>query len=445
MIGFETTGNATITIFDDVPILTTDPWIKGKPYFGSWSHAYKIPNEQLENILSTKYIWLSHGHPDHIDPESLDLFKKKIFLIPDHYGDRIYNELSKNFKCKKIKSNNWFELSKNIRIKSFADWNQDACLLIEINKKDIILNLNDGSALGWSKEIKKTISQYKNRFLMKLISRGDADMINFYNHHNEFILPLASEEKSCGESYSYYMKKWKCNYAVPFSCFHKYSRKDSIPMNRFTTRLEDHYLNFNQKIGELLPAFIRWDTSKSNFLNIKTHKNLDEDENPENFGDNWSDELDSDDKTIIKNYFMKFDHLKEKFGFINFRIGNKDFLIKLSNRKEGIEFSTPRNSLVFAIKNQIFDDILIGNFMKTKLINIPSLYPNFTPYVTKYGDNGLSKSKEELKKYFDYYKLNSANYWLDYLKIKSEGIIRPKIEKYKNIYFLARKIKRKIL
>ena len=62
----------------------------------------------------------------------------------------------------------------------------------------------------------------------------------------------------------------------------------------------------------------------------------------------------------------------------------------------------------------------------------------------KYGDNGMSRSKEELKKYFEYYKFNSANYWLDYLKIKSESIIRPKIEKYKNFYFFARKIKRKI-
>ena len=81
--------------------------------------------------------------------------------------------------------------------------------------------------------------------------------------------------------------------------------------------------------------------------------------------------------------------------------------------------------------------------MKTKLINVPSLYPDFTPYVTKYGDNGKAKSSEELKNYFDYYKFNSVNYWLDYLKIKSESIIRPKIEKYKNIYFAARYIKRK--
>ena len=443
MIGFETIGNATITVFDDLPVLTTDPWINGKPYFGSWSHAYEIPSEQKKNIFNSKFVWLSHGHPDHIDPDSLDLFKEKTFLIADHYGERIFNDLSKNYKCLKIKSNEWFKISKNIRIKSFADWNQDSSLLIEINKKDIIFNLNDGSALGWSKEIKKIISQYNNRFLMKLISWGDADMINFYNHHNEFILPLASEKKPCGESYSYYMKKWNCNFSVPFSCFHKYSRSDSISMNKFTTPLEEHYKNFNDKSGNLLPAFIRWDSIKSDYIKINPNKNLNNSEKPENYGDNWNDDLDNQDKEVIKNYFLEFEHLKRKFGFLNFKIGKKDFIIKLSSKKEGIEFNTPRNSLIFAIKNNIFDDILIGNFMKTKLINVPSLYPDFTPYVTKYGDNGMSKSQKELKKYFDYYRFNSANYWLDYLKLKSENIIRPKIEKYKSIYFIARSLKRK--
>ena len=445
MLGVQTIGNATLIAYDDVPILATDPWMGGDhyAYFGSWHLPYDIPNNIKEDIIKSKYIWFSHGHPDHIDPDSLDLFKEKIFLIPDHYGDRIFNDLSKNYKCQKVKSNAWIDLSKNIRIKSFADWNQDSSLLIEIAKKDIIFDLNDGSALGWSKEIKKIISNYKNRFLMKLISWGDADMINFYNHHNEFLLPLASEKKPCGESYVYYMKKWNCNFAVPSSCFHKYSRSDSVSMNKFITPLEEHYNSFNNKNGELLPAFIKWDTNKSDYLKINPEKNLNDPEKYESFGDNWIDELDSEDQTILKNYFSKFDHLKKKFGFINFRVGNKDFIIKLSNKKEGVEFNAPRNSLIFSIKNDIFDDILIGNFMKTKLINVPSLYPDFTPYVAKYGDNGMARSDQELKKYFDYYKLNSTNYWLDYLKIKSENIIRPKIEKYKSLYFLARSIKRK--
>ena len=77
-----------------------------------------------------------------------------------------------------MKSNSWFQVSKNIRIKSFADWNQDTTL-IEILKKDIILNLNDAEARGWSGEIKKIIKPYKNRFLLKLVNEGTADMINF--------------------------------------------------------------------------------------------------------------------------------------------------------------------------------------------------------------------------------------------------------------------------
>ena len=54
MIGFETIGNATLTLFDDEPILTTDPWVFGNPYFGSWGHKYIIPEEQLNNIVITQ-------------------------------------------------------------------------------------------------------------------------------------------------------------------------------------------------------------------------------------------------------------------------------------------------------------------------------------------------------------------------------------------------------
>ena len=119
MIGFETIGNATLTVFDGKPVLTTDPWLDGKPYFGSWKHAYEIPNQQRENILNSKYVWLSHGHPDHIDPDSF-FFKDKTFLIADHYGNRIFNDLSKQFKCIKLISNKWFEISKKCKNKIFC-------------------------------------------------------------------------------------------------------------------------------------------------------------------------------------------------------------------------------------------------------------------------------------------------------------------------------------
>ena len=269
-------------------------------------------------------------------------------------------------------------------------------------------------------------------------------MINFFNHHNEFILPLAADRKPCGESYTYYMKKWGCNFSIPFSAFHRYYREDSKNMNKFCTPIKEHYKEFNNKVGELLPAFISWDSTSGTFEKINPKKNDEKYESPEFFGDNWDDDMENIDKDVIEEYFTKFHQIKKKFGFLSFKIGKSEFNIKFSNKKEGIQFHTPRNSLIYSIKNNIFDDLLIGNYMKVKLINVPSLYPNFTPYVTKYGDNGLASTKSELEKYFEYYRFNSSNFWIDFLKIKTEQVIRDKIQNYKSIYYFARKVKRNL-
>ena len=89
--------------------------------------------------------------------------------------------------------------------------------------------------------------------------------------------------------------------------------------------------------------------------------------------------------------------------------------------------------------------MLIGNFMKTQLINIKSLYPDFTPYVTKYSDNGMAKSKQELKKYFKHYQLNSANYWQDLFLSNTEGFVRKNFSSNNPIYKAAKILHRKFI
>ena len=95
MIGISTIGNATLIAYDNKPILATDPWFgdSDPAYFGSWITSHVFPKNLQDDVFNSKYIWFSHGHPDHIDPDSLDLFKEKTFLIPNHYGDRIFKDL----------------------------------------------------------------------------------------------------------------------------------------------------------------------------------------------------------------------------------------------------------------------------------------------------------------------------------------------------------------
>jgi hypothetical protein len=56
MIGFETCGNATVICYDGTPILCTDPWIAGKPYFGSWKHKFKLGQRQIDEITACEFV-----------------------------------------------------------------------------------------------------------------------------------------------------------------------------------------------------------------------------------------------------------------------------------------------------------------------------------------------------------------------------------------------------
>ena len=93
-----------------------------------------------------------------------------------------------------------------------------------------------------------------------------------------------------------------------------------------------------------------------------------------------------------------------------------------------MSFELPRNSLINACKYNVFDDLLIGNFMKTKLFNLNSLYDpsfDFNSIVCKFGDNGLAYTKEELAKYKkEYAKRAGIEYFYDLFAEKSKDYFR---------------------
>jgi hypothetical protein len=65
-----------------------------------------------------------------------------------------------------------------------------------------------------------------------------------------------------------------------------------------------------------------------------------------------------------------------------------------------------------AIDSEIFDDLLIGNFMKTTLHQMGSLYEgDFNFAVTKFGDNGQVKTHREVDAYLKEYKCRAGADW----------------------------------
>ena len=87
---------------------------------------------------------------------------------------------------------------------------------------------------------------------------------------------------------------------------------------------------------------------------------------PEAYGDYWDEALEPGEHHELTAYFRRFEHLREKFAFVNLRVGGKDNIVDLDGPKGcGITFEVPRHSLMIAVRGEIFDDLLIGNFMKT--------------------------------------------------------------------------------
>ena len=112
--------------------------------------------------------------------------------------------------------------------------------------------------------------------------------------------------------------------------------------------------------------------------------------------------------------FQEKELVRKRLGFIKFIVGGKTNTVILNQRSDkGISFEVPRSSLMKSIKYQIFDDLLIGNFMKTTLFNMNSLYSyDFNFLVTKYGDNGKAKTETQVKKYLKEYRRRAGRQYI---------------------------------
>ncbi len=428
MIGFETIGSATIVAYDDSPVIATDAWINGDAYFGSWGLSHEIPPEQLAAIRACKYYWMSHGHPDHLNLASISETADKEILLADHYGGRIRDELSAmGFRVRVLPERTWVSLSRNIRVLTLSDYNQDSILLLDVGGR-LIIDLNDASDCGWGKFVRAIANSYVHSYLLRLWSYGDGDMRNFFTESGERIVhPSAYTRPSLAPQIQRDAIKFGARYAIPFSSFHRYQREDSIWANSMVTPMAKYSEGQRSNLPEILPAFVRVNCRTGEITQIDPRPNDHVVRRADEFGDNWSDRLEKREQQMLRNYFQSKEHLHDTLAFLAFRVGGETTTIELNkgNGRTGITFEVPRQSLMTAVNYRIFDDLLIGNFMKTTLHGVRGLYPNFTPYVAKYADNGGAESREELREYFHHYRnRDPLGFVFRRLESQSEAVFR---------------------
>ncbi len=417
MLKVATTGNATLVAYDRKPVLATDPWFGDEEpaYFGSWVLSHRIPQALKDDIAACDYIWFSHGHPDHLNPTSVERFKGKKILLADHVGSRIYKDLSPNgFDVTILPDRQWVTLTDKVRIHCITTRIQDSILLVDVGGR-LFINLNDAGTRDCSRYIRSISRHYQHSYVLALSGYGDADMINIYREDGSFVVPRAARRPSVGAQLNNLSKATGARAVIPFSSFHQYQREDSLWAQAYTTPPEAFQQGISPHV-EYIPPFSsvdcltgRTETAHHDDLVVTPRP-------PGEFGDNWVDQLEPADTKAIEIYFARKEPVRKHFGFVTFRVGGKETTLKMEGRKDrGITFEVPRASLMTAVDYRIFDDLLIGNFMKTTLHGLRSLNEapaEFNYSVAKYADNGTAETDQEIAKYLAEYRRRAG---IDYL------------------------------
>src|SRR5260370_9145269 len=188
-----------------------------------------------------------------------------------------------------------------------------------------------------------------------------------------------------------------------------YQREGSGWATDLVPVLDDDHADALLNWPEIIRAFVRVDCETDEITPVNPRRAPRIIKRPEDFGDSRSDALTATDKAKIRRYFMARETLHDHFGFIEVSAGKYTVTVDLDSERRdiGIKLECPRTSLMTCIEHELFDDLLIGNYMRTTLYNVDALYPHFTPFVATYGAHGVAKTKRDLTGYFRPYYLRA--------------------------------------
>ncbi|ELY61790.1 MBL fold metallo-hydrolase [Natronolimnohabitans innermongolicus] len=86
--------SAAILVETDQTSILCDPWLQDGAYYGSWAH-YPKPDFEPEAFDDVDYIYISHIHPDHFDPATLEWLNVDVpVLVHDYRWDYLKDAIA---------------------------------------------------------------------------------------------------------------------------------------------------------------------------------------------------------------------------------------------------------------------------------------------------------------------------------------------------------------
>ena len=142
--------------------ILTDPWLTEGAYFGTWHHTHILAEAGVSPETVPKdvdYIFLSHEHEDHLDPETLRHFRRDIPILICKFPTSKFRHHLESLGLtgiRELASGEPLEVAKGVKATIFgtAEYTNDAALFVEgdgctvFNETDCKLGYADLQWLG---------------------------------------------------------------------------------------------------------------------------------------------------------------------------------------------------------------------------------------------------------------------------------------------------------
>jgi len=371
--------------------------------------SHEIPEEQNQAIDAAPFVWVSHGHSDHLHGPSLQRLRGKTILLPDHRGSRIAEALDEEgHRPRVLVDRSWTRLSDRIRVWTFSDSMQDAGLLVELDGSTLIVNLNDLSNTGWMPAVRKVARDYPTVLVMAASGFGDIRWMNFWDTDGNAIPSYAQLRVEAGVKIgpeNAALTDAVCGtHFVPFSSMHQYQREDTLWANKYVTGLDDYTNGYDSNTSVPLPPYIRYEVG-GDMTELLPKEILAPPMPPSSFGDDWSETLTPAEAKEVTDYFERIETLGSHLDFVTVRVGGREHGVKYQAGDIGVSFEVPRGSLLTTVRYRIWDDLFASQFMRTTWHGL-SVDEGLAAFlaVGRYADQADVVTASQLEEYMSHYR-----------------------------------------
>ena len=245
-------NSAAVVIQDNHTKILVDPWLRNGEYFGSWGiyPPYDFKPEEFDDI---DFIYISHIHPDHCSPKTLEKLNKKIPILihnfPEKYLKKNIEKLG--FDVIELENNKRTELKNNLFINIIAadNCNPEICgklfgcailgseygisqidtMAVIDNKKQVIVNTND-CPIEIAEKTARTISKEYKKIDLLLVGYAGASSYPQCFNFSEKETRIEANKKSVKRLHGAinYVQIFNPRYFMPFAGRYTLSGKNYL-------------------------------------------------------------------------------------------------------------------------------------------------------------------------------------------------------------------------